>query len=216
MKKIFAVNGSPRNNGNTAKILRKALEGAAAAGAETELIELGKINFSGCRSCFACKLKDGDNYGKCALKDGLAPILEKLINSDGIIMASPIYFGAESALCRAFMERLFFPLFSYTAPPASLAPKALKTAFVYTMNIPESQLGEYGYREFLEKSARFAGMVFKDENPEFLYVCDTYQFDDYDKYVSSMFDAAHKAEMKKTLFPESCRQAFELGRRMAQ
>ena len=216
MKKIYAVNGSPRNNGSCAKILQKALDGAAATGADTELIERGKLDFSGCRSCFACKLKNGSSYGKCAVKDDLSEVLAKVVNGDGIIMASPIYFGAESGLFRCFMERLFFPLFSYTAPPESLAPKQLKTAFVYTMNIPESLISEYGYKEFLEKNARFAEMVFGDKTPEFLYVYDTYQFDDYDRYVSSMFDAAHKAEVREKLFPCFMQQAFELGCRMAK
>ena len=54
MKALF-INGSPRKNGNTAKLLKRAMEGAAEAGAETELINL----YEGCMSCFACKLKGG-------------------------------------------------------------------------------------------------------------------------------------------------------------
>ena len=61
--KILAINGSPRKNSNTATLLKKALEGAAAQGAETELIHLYDLNFKGCISCFACKLKDGKSYG---------------------------------------------------------------------------------------------------------------------------------------------------------
>ena len=60
MKALF-INGSPRKNGNTAKLLKRAMEGAAEAGAETELINLydRSLNFKGCMSCFACKLKGG-------------------------------------------------------------------------------------------------------------------------------------------------------------
>jgi len=60
MKALF-INGSPRKNGNTAKLLKWAMEGAAEAGAETELINLydRSLNFKGCMSCFACKLKGG-------------------------------------------------------------------------------------------------------------------------------------------------------------
>ena len=53
--KIIAINGSPRRNRNTAALLDKALEGAAAAGAETELIHLYPLDFKGCASCFCCK-----------------------------------------------------------------------------------------------------------------------------------------------------------------
>lgn len=53
--KLIAINGSPRRNGNTSTLLHKALEGAAAAGAETECIDLYTLNYKGCISCFSCK-----------------------------------------------------------------------------------------------------------------------------------------------------------------
>ena len=215
MKKIYAVNGSPRNNGNTANILQHALAGAATTGAETELIHLGRLNFSGCRSCFACKLKDGDNFGRCALRDGLTPVLEKLIHADGIIFGTPIYFGAESGLFRNFMERLFFPLLKYTNPPSSAAPKKMETAFVYTMNIQEEAITDYGYREYLEKCKTFPQLIFGSSDVETLYVCDTWQFDDYSKYESSLFNAEHKLEVRKHIFPADQKKAFELGRKTA-
>ena len=122
MKKIYAINGSPRKNGNTAQLLQKALEGAASAGAEVKLIQLADLNFSGCRSCFACKKLANPSPG-CILKDDLAEILKELLQADGIIMGSPIYFGAESGLYRNFLERLFFPMLRYTNPPSSRAEK---------------------------------------------------------------------------------------------
>ena len=76
--KVIAINGSPRKKWNTATLLEKALEGAASEGAETELIHLYDLNFKGCTSCFACKLKDGKSYGKCAMKDELTPVLDKI------------------------------------------------------------------------------------------------------------------------------------------
>ena len=69
--KVLAVNGSPRKNWNTATLLRKALEGAASQGAETEFIHLYDLNFKGCQSCFACKTIGGKSYGKCARKDDI-------------------------------------------------------------------------------------------------------------------------------------------------
>ncbi|MCO5381118.1 MAG: flavodoxin family protein [Methanosarcina barkeri] len=55
--KVIAINGSPRKKWNTATLLEKALEGAVSEGAETEIIHLYDLNFKGCTSCFACKLK---------------------------------------------------------------------------------------------------------------------------------------------------------------
>jgi len=76
--KVLAINGSPRTKCNTATLLNNALEGAASQRAETELVHLYKLNFKGCISCFACKLKNGESYGRCAVKDDLTPILKKL------------------------------------------------------------------------------------------------------------------------------------------
>lgn len=82
--KILAFNGSPRKEWNTAILLNKALEGAALQGAETELIHLYDLNYKGCTSCFACKMKGGKSYGKCAVRDELTPILKKIEEADGI------------------------------------------------------------------------------------------------------------------------------------
>ncbi|MDR2137612.1 MAG: flavodoxin family protein, partial [Synergistaceae bacterium] len=77
MKKVIAVNGSPRKTWNTATLLRHATEGAASKGAETKLVHLYDIDFKGCVSCFACKRKEGKSRG-CALNDGLKPLLDEI------------------------------------------------------------------------------------------------------------------------------------------
>ncbi len=215
MKKIYAVNGSPRKNGNTAQLLQKALEGAASAGAEVKLIQLADLDFSGCRSCFACKRLENPAPG-CVLKDDLAEILKELLQADGIIMGSPIYFGAESGLYRNFLERLFFPMLRYTNPPSSRAEKRIDFGFIYTMNVPENLMDEYGYNAYLQSQSQTPGLIFNSRNIYTLYACDTHQFDDYSNYECTLFDAAHKAEMRKTQFVADLAKAFEMGRKLAE
>ena len=215
MKKIYAVNGSPRKNGNTAQLLQKALEGAASAGAEVKLIQLADLNFSGCRSCFACKKLANPSPG-CILKDDLAEILKELFQADGIIMGSPIYFGAETGLYRNFLERLFFPMLRYTNPPSSRAEKKIDFGFIYTMNVPENLMDEYGYNAYLQSQSQTPGLIFNSRNIYTLYACDTHQFDDYSKYECTLFDAGHKAEMRKTQFISDLAKAFEMGRKLAE
>ena len=111
--KIIAFNGSPRKEWNTATLLKKALEGAASQGAGTELIHLYDLDYKGCTSCFACKLKDGKSYGKCAVRDELTPVLEKIPDVDALILGSPIYAGAATGEMRSFLERLNFPYLVY-------------------------------------------------------------------------------------------------------
>ena len=105
MKKIIAINASPRVNWNTATMVREAAKGAEAAGAQVEVIDLYRLDaFTGCVSCFGCKLDP--NRGKCIYRDGLAPVLEKIRQADGVIFGSPNYLGDLSAGFRALFERL--------------------------------------------------------------------------------------------------------------
>lgn len=79
------INGSPRKNGNTAKLLNRAIEGAKDAGAEVELVNLydRDLVYKGCMSCFACKVKGG-RKGVCSFKDGLQPVVNKPKHSASI------------------------------------------------------------------------------------------------------------------------------------
>ena len=217
MMKVIAFNGSPRKKWNTATLLEKALEGAASRGAETELIHLYDLNFKGCMSCFACKSKGGKSYGKCAIKDELAPILERVETFDAIILGSPIYFGTVSGGMKSFMERLLFPYRPYAAPRdprQSLFPKKIHTGFIYTMNVTEEIMQEWGYQDHFNKNQGYLEMVF---GPcESLLCFDTYQFKDYAKVLATRFDAEHKAQRRQEVFPQDCRKAFDLGARLAR
>ena len=130
--KVMALNGSPRKEWNTATLITKALEGAASQGAETELIHLYDLDFKGCMSCFACKTRGGESYGKCAIEDDLAPILQRAAEADAIILGSPFYFGTVSGEMRSFMERLMFPYLAYTGPPRPI----LVTSPIRTVSRP--------------------------------------------------------------------------------
>ena len=213
---ILAINGSPRKSGNTATLLNKALEGAASQGAKTELFHLYDLNFKGCISCFACKLNDGKSYGKCAVKDDLAPIFEKIEDADAIILGSPIYIGNVTGEMRSFMERLVFQYLIYDANYSSLFKKKLLVGFIYTMNLDEKTMQEWGYVSVLKGTENMVGRILKaPKDPEILYVTDTYQFDDYSKYIVTAFDEAHKARRRREEFPKDCEKAFAMGARFA-
>jgi len=212
--KVMAVNGSPRKTWNTATLLTKALEGATSQGAETELIHLYDLAFTGCTSCFACKTRDGKSYGRCAVKDGLMPILKKVEAADALILGSPIYFGNVSGEMRSFMERLLFPYFTYTDPPQSLFPRKIATGFIYTMNVTEEMMKEWGYEQVFANNQRLLQMVFGSS--ESLWSCDTYQFRDYAKVVADRFDPEKKARRRREVFPRDCEKALAMGARIAQ
>ena len=96
MKKLIAINGSPRRNWNTAELLKHAMQGAQDAGTTAELVNLYTLNFKGCTSCFACKIKTRP-HGICAMKDDLAPVLEQVKDADAIMLGMT-EFSAERIL----------------------------------------------------------------------------------------------------------------------
>ena len=100
--KVIGFVSSPHENGNTTKLVTKALEGAASAGAETELINVAKLTINGCKGCGFCKTHDG-----CAQKDDFEKVRQAIISADGIVFGSPIFFFDLNAQARCVEDRLF-------------------------------------------------------------------------------------------------------------
>lgn len=216
-KKITAllINGSPRKNKNTAQLLQKAMEGAASAGAEVEMVNLydRSLNYKGCMSCFACKIKGG-RKGVCSFKDDLQPILEKAVQADVLICGSPNYCSYPSAMLRAFMERLIFPAVNYSDYSKPVVLKQLHSATIYTMNCPnEETYRQSNYHILMDTAAQQLGMF---GPTEILCSYDTYQFSKYDKYDAASFNEPHKAEVRDTQFPKDLKKAFDLGKRLVE
>jgi len=211
--KVIAINGSARKNWNTATLLEKALAGAASQGAATELIHLYDLNYQGCTSCFDCKRKGGASYGKCSVVDELTPVLEKLSTADALFFGSPIYFGTISGEMKSFLERLLFPFYVYDARGTVLFDRKIPVGFIYAMGAPEEFVKDLGYEQQFAVTQSFLTRIFG--YAEHLSVTDTYQFDDYAKYESSLFDAAKKRQRREEQFPLDCEQAYAMGVRFA-
>jgi multimeric flavodoxin WrbA len=211
--RVLAISGSPRKNWNTATLLKNALEGAASRGAETELINLYDLNYKGCLSCFSCKLKDGKSYGRCAAKDDLTPVLDQIESVGALILGSPIYLGEVTGAMRSCLERLLFPYVVYDANHSTLFTRKIHTGMIYTMGIPENRLKESGYQQKFSFYESVLKRVFGEA--ESLIVTDTYQFEDYSRYVSTLFDAEAKKKRREEEFPKDCKKAFDMGVRFA-
>ena len=212
--KIIAINGSPRRSGNTATLLHKALEGAAAAGAETECIDLYTLNYKGCISCFSCKRKD-KKHGVCAVKDELAPVLEKVKQADAVLFGSPIYFMNLTSGLQAFLERFFFSQTIYSREIPSVLGKKMPSAFVYTMNVTKEHAEKYHLKDslmFYEMAAlKILGTI-----PHRLFAYNTVQFNDYSKYESSVFSEAEKKAYRQEHWEQDLQQAYGLGQQLVK
>lgn len=206
---VLAVNGSPRRKRNTASLLEKMLEGAAGAGAETELVHLYGLKYTGCISCFQCKLAGGKSYGRCAVRDGLTPLLEAAHAADVLVLGTPVYFNAETGMMRSFMERLWFQYHRYTHAKPPLSPRKKACALVYTMNIREEDTAAYGTDRCFTTARTIMERFF---GPCELFLgTDTKQMDDYSKYEMDYFDPAEKDRRHEEVFPLELRRASALG-----
>ncbi len=97
---VIGIAGSPRVEGNTEKLVTEALKTAAEEGAQTELIRLANKEIKPCDACLSCR-----KTGECRIKDDFQEIFEKMIKADGIILASPVYFGSATPQIMALIDR---------------------------------------------------------------------------------------------------------------
>lgn len=98
--KILGIMGSPRIGGNTDLLLDAALDGARSQGAEVEKIIVDRLNISPCREYYGC-LKDGN----CVIRDDMDILYTKLLEADGIIVASPMFFYGLTSQLKALIDR---------------------------------------------------------------------------------------------------------------
>ena len=221
MKALF-FNGSPRKNWTTFKMLENAMKGAADAGAETEMVHLYDYSFTGCKSCFACKLKNAKTNGVCAIRDDLRPVLEKAHDADVIVIGSPIYFSHPTGVVHAFMERMMFPVLSYNPQvdeetgeyKSSLLGRNVPTAMIYTMGVSQEMFDDQQYPMLLSEDSRFMKQLFG--YVEVLYSLNSYQFSDYSKYDVMAGTQERREKYKKEQFPKDLQSAYELGKRLVE
>ena len=98
--KIVAIYGSPRRKGNTATLLREAIRGARESGAVVEEVVLRDRKISPCLEIYGCK-----TAGECAIKDDFQKIRDLILDAQGLILASPIFFYSVSAHTKTLMDR---------------------------------------------------------------------------------------------------------------
>jgi multimeric flavodoxin WrbA len=98
--KIVALYGSPRRKGNTATLLKKAVEGARDGGADVEEIVLRDLKLSPCLEIYGCL-----QTGECAIKDDFQKVRDKILAAEGLMLASPVFFYTVSAHTKILMDR---------------------------------------------------------------------------------------------------------------
>ncbi|MCX5635619.1 MAG: flavodoxin family protein [Planctomycetota bacterium] len=98
--KVLGISASPRLKGNSDLLLRQALAGAESAGAKIEYVRLAELKISPCIECNACY-----KTGRCVIEDDYQMLIQKVIDADRLIFATPIFFMAVSAQAKLFIDR---------------------------------------------------------------------------------------------------------------
>lgn len=100
-KKVLILSGSPRKGGNSDILCDEFLRGAQEAGNEVEKIRVAAKKVAPCSACYYCR----DHGGACVHKDDMAEILQKMIEADVLVLASPVYFYSIDAQLKAVIDR---------------------------------------------------------------------------------------------------------------
>lgn len=100
MKKILVLSASPRQGGNSDTLCDQLIKGAKEVGHETEKIDVHHQKIGFCMACYACK-----KTGQCVQKDDMDIILEKMVNSDVIVLSTPVYFYSMDGQLKTFIDR---------------------------------------------------------------------------------------------------------------
>lgn len=211
MKKIVIINGSPRLNGNTAKLTYAFAQGVKSILVDAEIItvNLYQLSYTGCKSCFACKAKNSPTYGKCAINDDLSEVLDHIYETDCLAIASPVYLMDINGQTKSFLERLCYPLGSYEKGYRSLARKRIPVVTFYTMNTT----GDNAPLRAFENTEMFLAHIFSQ--PRRICSFNTYQFSDYSKYVVETFSEREKAEYRDKHFNDDITASYNVGKEIA-
>lgn len=100
-KKILILSGSPRKDGNFDLLCDEFMRGALEAGHEVEKIRVASKKIHPCSACYYCRAHGGE----CVHKDDMAELLQKMIDTDVLVLASPVYFYAIDAQLKAVIDR---------------------------------------------------------------------------------------------------------------
>ena len=99
-KKVLILAGSPRKGGNSDLLCDEFARGAEEAGHKVEKIYVQEQKIGSCRACYGCR-----GTGACVQKDDMAPLLDKLVEADVIVLATPVYFYSMDGQLKTLIDR---------------------------------------------------------------------------------------------------------------
>ncbi len=141
--------------GSTAILAAEADRGLKEQDIQTETIFLNDLKIRGCQACYYCKKND---VAECSLQDDMQKIHQLMQESDGLILATPIYFSTVTAQTKAWLDRLF-PYIGMDL--TSKMPPGKTISFIFSQNQPDARLFESGIGSFMY-AVGLSGLMVKD------------------------------------------------------
>ena len=134
---VVGIAGSPRESGNSERLLDRFLEGAAERGAEVTKLWASGLDIAPCRSCDQCHVD-----GVCAVDDDAENVREQLIGADVIVLASPVYYAGLPSQAKALIDRcqplwVRKYLLGRTLPPTPCGHLRRRGVFLCTAGNPQ-------------------------------------------------------------------------------
>ena len=185
--KVLGIMGSPRVKGNSDLLLDEALKGAQSRQAEVEKIIVDKMKITPCKEYYAC-----ERDGNCIMRDDMDIIIPRLIEADGIIVASPMFFYGVTAQLKALIDRC----------------QALWVRRNILKNLPDSN--KKGV--FIGVGATRGKQLFDGSILVIKYFFQAFGAEYVDELLVRGVDK--RGEIKE--HPDLLKEAFELGERLAQ
>lgn len=99
-KKVLIISGSPRKGGNSDILCDRFMEGAKEAGNAVEKVFLHDYEISPCMACYGCR-----GTKKCVQMDDMERILDKMVEADVLVLATPVYFYSMDGLLKTMIDR---------------------------------------------------------------------------------------------------------------
>lgn len=127
--KVLMINGSPHEYGTTRRALDEVAKELNESGIETEIVTVGNKSIVGCRACGGCS-----KAGKCVTNDCVNEIIEKLINADGLIVGSPVYYSSMNGTLKSLLDRVFFGKSCFANKPAAAIAVARRAGTTSTVD----------------------------------------------------------------------------------
>ena len=142
--KVLAISGSPRKNGNTETVINRICEKLEEKGYEVDFTRLNDYPLQGCQACKYCRTK----ADHCRLEDNISSTLEKLKNSDILLLGAPNYMGSVSGQMKIFLDRMFS---LKDQERNSRVPTGKKGILIFSQGHPDTKAYQDGYQSISKR-----------------------------------------------------------------